>query len=175
MRLFFLSMITLLLALTIRPGPEGGLVTPSVANGPEAEEPWYSPEAEHFRPSYDRDEPNRSKQSWDQYWKWVKVFYEGNFLSQGWTARSKGLATEVKSPSGQKKLRAMLNAVGKEIALEWAKDSDIRKVNTAELLTWGKTLENAKAKDDGTGGAFHHVIDEIRAECRRKLGTRGDD
>jgi hypothetical protein len=169
MRLFFLSMIALLLALTIRPGPEGGLVTPSVANEPEADEPWYSPESEHFRPSYDQDAANRAKQSWDQYWKWVKVYYDGNILSQGWTARSKGLAADVKAPSGQRLLRAMLNAVGKEIALEWAKDNDIRKISSADLMTWAKALESAKAKDDGSGGALHRVIEEIRAECRRKL------
>jgi hypothetical protein len=168
MRLFFLSMGTLFLALTIRPDPEGGLVTPSAANEPEVDEPWYSPASEHFRPSYDQDATNRAKQTWAQYWSWVKIFYEGNILSQGWTERSKRLLADVKSASDQKKLRAMLNAVGKEIALEWAKDYNIRKISSAALLTWGKTLEKAKAKDDGSGGELRRVIDEIRAEYRRK-------
>jgi hypothetical protein len=170
MRLFLLSMGTLFLALTIRPSPEAAPVAPRVANAPDVEEPWYSPAPEHFRPSYDQDAANRAKQTWSQYWGWVKVFYEGNMLSQGWTERSKGLLADLKSASDQKRLRAMLNAAGKEIALEWAKDYNIRKVSSADLLTWGKTLEKAKARDDGSGGEFHRVIDGIRHEYRRKRG-----
>ncbi|MGP0068596.1 MAG: hypothetical protein ACLQGP_33975 [Isosphaeraceae bacterium] len=175
MRLFFLALGTLILALTIRPGPDGALVTPSVANEPEAEEPWYAPESEHFRPSYDQDAANRSKQTWSQYWSWVKVFYEGNILSQGWTDRSRGLVAELESGSEQKKLRAMLNAVGREIALEWAKDYNLRKISTANLLNWGKRLENAKAQGEGSGAELRRVIDAIRAEYRRKMGLEDDE
>ena len=82
MRIFLLSMGTLFLALTIRPSPEAAPVTPIVANEPEVDEPWYSPMAEHFRPNYDQDASNRAKQTWDQYWSWVKVFgYDGNMIS----------------------------------------------------------------------------------------------
>ncbi len=169
MRLFLLSMGTLFLALTIRPRPEAApIITPSVANEPEVEEPWYSPASEHFRPGYDQDATNRAKQTWDQYWSWVKAFYEGNLISDGWTARSKGLVADVKPASEQKKLRAMLNAAGKEIAVEWAKDYNVRKVNSADLLKWGKTLEKAKAKDDGSGAELRRVIDAIRDEYKRK-------
>jgi hypothetical protein len=172
MRIFLLSMGTLFLALTIRPGPEAAPVTPIVASEPEADEPWYSPTSEHFRPSYDQDAANRAKQTWDQYWSWVKVFYEGNLISNGWTERSKGLVADVKSASEQKTLRAMLNAAGKEIAVEWAKDYNNRKVSSADLLVWGKTLEKAKAKDDGTGTELRRMIDAIRDEHKRKRDGR---
>lgn len=170
MRLFLLSTATLLLALSIRSGPEGPLVTPSVANEPEPEQPWYAPESSDFRANYDRDASNRAKQSWADYWKWVKVFYEGNILSQGWTDRSTGLVAGVKSTSGQRKLREMLNAVGLEIAREWAKDYNIRKVGSADLLAWGKSLEQAKAKDDGTGAELRRVIEDIRIQYKKKCG-----
>jgi hypothetical protein len=170
MRLFLLSTAALLLALSIRSGPEGPLVTPSVANEPVAEEPWYAPESLDFRPTYDQDASNIAKQTWADHWKWVKAFYEGNILSQGWTDRSKGLVAGVKSASGQRKLRQMLNSVGKEIACEWAKDYNVRKVSSADLLTWGKSLEQAKAKDDGTGAELRRVIEDIRVQYKKKRG-----
>jgi hypothetical protein len=177
MRLFLLSMATLFLALTIRPGPEAAPVAPGVANEPEAEvdEPWYSPASEHFRPSYDRDTINRAEQKWEQYWSWVKVFYEGNLITNGWTERSKGLVADVRPASAQKKLRSMLNAVGKEIAGEWAKDYKSRKVSSADLLAWGKTLEKAKARDDGSGVELRRAIEAIRAERAGNDATTPDN
>jgi hypothetical protein len=62
----------------------------------------------------------------------------------------------------------MINAVGKEIAAEWAKDYNIRKVSSADLLAWGKALEKSRAKDDGSGAELRRAIDAIRAERRRK-------
>jgi hypothetical protein len=171
MRLFILSMATLFLALTIRPSPEAPPLASPVPIEPEVDEPWYAPTVEHFRPEYERDAANRAKQTWDQYWSWVKVFYEGNILSQGWTDRSKGLVADVKPAPEQKKIRAMINAVGKDIAAEWAKDYNVRKVSSADLLAWGKALEKAGAQDDGSGAELRRAIDAIRAERRGKPGT----
>ena len=64
----------------------------------------------------------------------------------------------------------MLNSVGKEIACEWAKDYNVRKVSSADLLTWGKSLEQAKAKDDGTGVELRRVIEDIRVQYKKKRG-----
>ena len=175
MRLFLLSACTLFLALTIRPGPGSALVSPSVRIEPELEEPWYSPEPEHFRPHYELDVNNRQKQSWEQYWSWVRTFYEGNLMTHGWIGRSKGLIAEIRLSADQNKLRSLLNAAGKEIALEWSKDDRVRKVGTTDLLTWGKTLEKAKAQDDGSGQVLRRVIEQIRQEYRRKqIIGRGD-
>ena len=190
MRLFLLSMAILFMALTIRPGPEIGPTAssgasetriPGIHSVPEAipttppyvfeaqmEEEWYRPSPEDFRPAYDRDATNREKQTWDEYWRWVKVFYEGNLLSYGWTARSIGLVAELKSAPEQMRVRATLNAIGKEIASEWAKDYDIRKVSSADLLTWGKILEKAKANDDKSGAELRRAIRSIRDEHLKK-------
>jgi hypothetical protein len=171
MRLFSLSMAILLLGLTIRLGP--GTV-PSGSNGarePDIDERWYTPLPEDFRPHYDRDTTNRAKQTWEQYWRWVKVFYEGNLISAGWTQRSERLVTVIKSDPEQKKLRSIINAVGKEIGAEWAKDYAVRKINSADLLAWGKKLEEAKARDDGTGGELQRTIASIRDEHRKQRGS----
>ena len=194
MRLFSLSLAILLLALTIRLGP--GTVTsmsnrseepgaaPVVAGfasasnqsesnhaeEPDRDESWYTPRSEDFRPHYDRDTTNHTKQTWSQYWSWVKVFYDGNLVSSGWTERSKGLVAVVTSDSEQKKLRATINALGKEIGAEWSKDYSVRKVSTADLLAWGKMLEKASGKDDGSGQELRHAMESIRDAHRKKQG-----
>jgi len=170
MRLFFLSLAIMFLALTIRSGPSVAPFAAAVAVEADPDEPWYAPAPEDFRPLYDRDAANRAKQSWDQYWSWIKVYYEGNWISHGWSQRAKGLIAVVKSEAGRKTVRAMLNALGKEIGGEWAKHDEVRKVGSADLLAWGKTLEKAKAIDDGTGRQLQTAIDAVRVEHRKKRG-----
>ncbi len=170
MRLFSLSLVILLLGLTVRLGPATVPTVPIGATSPDADERWYSPLPEDFRPLYDQDTANVEKQTWEQYWSWVKVFYEGNLISAGWTDRSKGLVTVVKLELEQKKLRSIINELGKEIGAEWSKDGTVRKVSSADLLAWGKMLEKAKAKDDGSGSELQRAIASIRDQHRKKWG-----
>jgi hypothetical protein len=160
----------LLLALFMRPGPAAGPAAPDrpVQRAGDAE--WYAPRAEDFRPLYDRDAANRAKQPWEQYWMWVKSFYEGTFFAQGWSDRARWLVEDVRSDVERTRLRTQLNVLGREICAEWSKDYDDRKVGSADLLTWGKMLEKAKAGDDGTGAELHRTIEEIRKDHRRKAG-----
>jgi hypothetical protein len=147
-----------------RVGPSDSVGEPIPPGG----EAWYTPTPEDFRPSYDPDTANRKKQTWDQYWSWVKVFYEGKFLFQGWTSRAQWLLDGVKSRPEQQRLRAKLNAIGTNIAREWAKDSDVSKVNTADLRAWGKVMEKARADDDGRGTEIERALEAIRIESSRK-------
>jgi hypothetical protein len=135
---------------------------------PDGGETWYTPIPKDFRRAYDPDAANRTKQTWDEYWNWVKVFYEGKLLFQGWTSRAKWLLDGVKSRPEQQRLRAKLNAMGTNIAKEWAKDSNIGKVKTADLRIWGKVMEKARADDDGRGTEIDRALDSIRVEYRRK-------
>ena len=169
MRLISLALGILILSLTIRPGPGTVSSVSTRAGEPEWDEGWYEPIPEDFRPPYDRDSTNVRKQSWDQYWRWVKVFYEGNFLSAGWTERSIGLVSDVQSAAELKKLRATINALGREISAEWSKDYAVGKVNTADLLAWGQMLQKAKAKDNGSGEEIRRTIESILPACRKRL------
>jgi hypothetical protein len=160
----------LFLALFVRPGPASGPAAPSAPGRPEGDAHWYAPLAEDFRPHYDRDAANRQKQTWEQYWIWVKSFYEGNLFAKGWSDRARWLVADVRSDVEQMRLRTELNALGRDICAEWAKGYDDRKVGSADLLTWGKMLEKAKAGDDGTGEVLHRAIEEIRKVHGRKAG-----
>jgi hypothetical protein len=151
----------LLLALFMRPEPTSGPASPARPVQAEGDTEWYAPRAEDFRPPYDRDAANRAKQPWEQHWTWVKSFYEGNLFAKGWSDRARWLVEDVRSDVARMRLRTRLNALGREICSEWAKDYDVRKVNSADLLTCGKMLEKAKAGDDGTGAELDRTIDEI--------------
>jgi hypothetical protein len=158
----------LLLALFTQPVPVSGPAAPYRPVQPAGDAAWYAPRAEDFRPLYNRDAANRAKQPWEQHWTWVKSFYEGNLFAKGWSERGRWLVEDVRSDAERMRLRTRLNALGREICAEWAKDNDIRKVNSADLLTWGKIMEKAKARDDGSGAELDRMIEEIGKVHRGK-------
>jgi hypothetical protein len=167
---FLRPALALVLALFMRPGPAPGPAVTYAPSEPHGDERWYAPMAEDFRPHYEHDVANRGKQTWVQYWSWVRSFYEGNFFAKGWGDRARWLVEGVRSDVEQKRLRAELNSLGRDICAEWAKDYDLRKIGSADLLAWGKMLEKAKAGDDGTGTELHRTIEAIRTDHRRRVG-----
>lgn len=166
---FIRPALTLLLALFMRPGPATGPAATAEPAGSPRDESWYVPRSEDFRPPYDRDLANGGKQTWEQYWGWVRLFYEGNFFTKGWNERARWLVQAVRLDAQRHRLRGRLNDLGRDICAEWSKDYDVRKVGSADLLTWGKLLEKARAAEDGTGAALHRAIDEIREHHRKKV------
>jgi hypothetical protein len=168
---FIRPTLALVLALFMRPGPVPGPAATSPSVEPQWDESWYVPQVEDFQPSYDRDVANGGKQTWEQYWGWVKSFYEGNLFTKGWNARARWLVEGVRLEGEQKRLRTRLNALGRDICAEWSKDYDVRKIGSGDLLTWGKMLEKAKARDQGDGAELRGAIDAVCADQGRKIGS----
>jgi hypothetical protein len=166
---FIRPSLALLLALFARPGPSPGPAATSTRGEPPMDAHWYAPLPADFRPHYQRDAANRSKQTWEQYWGWVKSFYAGNFFTQGWTDRATGLVEHVRPDVERSRLRTKLNTLGREICVEWAKDYDTRTIDSADLLAWGKMMEKARDRDDGTGAEIDRTLDAIRQDHRRKF------
>jgi hypothetical protein len=127
------------------------------------------PSEKEYREEYDRDAANQKKQSWDQYWGWVKSFHEGSFFVSGWTDRAKELVEGVKHGPERKKLVKEIKAFGKDLCKEWAKDSSVCKIGTSDLTRWGKMVEKAKKEDAGDGEALARAISEIRKEYQKKI------
>jgi hypothetical protein len=163
--------LALVLALFMRPGPASGPAATYAPSEPWGDAHWYAPLAEDFRPHYDHDVANRGKQTWEQYWGWVKSFYQGSFLAKGWSDRAAWLVEGVRSERERKRLQTKINSLGRDICAEWAKDYDLRKLGSADLLTWGKMLEKARARDDGNGAELHRTIETIRSDHRRKVAS----
>ena len=112
---------------------------------------------------------NQARQDWDDYWDWVKKFYEGNLFFDGWTKQSAKLLDTVTDAAAQNKLRARLNELGRAIVAEWAKDNSLRKIDTKDLRAFAKRLFDAKKKDDGWGTAIHAEIEAVHEAIHKQL------
>jgi hypothetical protein len=133
------------------------------------------PSQKDYREEYDRDASNQKKQTWDQYWAWVKSFHEGTFFVSGWTDRAKGLVDGVKPGPERKRLVEKVKEFGKDLCKEWAKDSSVCKVGTSDLTRWGKLVEEAKKADAGNGEELARVIAAIREEYKKKVNPPAED
>ncbi len=157
------------LALTINTSPCLTSVGWCRGEDPCESKEFDSPSPEDYRPEYDRDIENQKKQTWEQYWGWVKSFHEGSFFVSGWTDRAKDLVGGVKPGPQRKKLIKEANAFGNDICKEWSKDSSVCKVATADLTRWGKIIEKAKKADAGNGEELGRAIASIREEYKKKV------
>ena len=126
------------------------------------------PSQKEYREEYDRDGTNQKKQTWDQYWGWVKSFHEGTFFVSGWTDRAKELVDGVKPGPERKKLVKEIKEFGKDLCKEWAKDSSVCKVGTADLTRWGKMVEKAKKADAGDGESLGERLPRSGKSTRRR-------
>ena len=74
--------------------------------------------------------------------KWLKIFFEGNFLIPGWNDRKK----EILSAVIRKKADAerLLDQLGELIGREWARDNSVRRISTEDVRRWGQDIVRAK-------------------------------
>jgi hypothetical protein len=162
-------MTSLTLSIVLVPG--AFLISTDLCRGedPGEEREFGAPSQQEYREEYDRDALNQKKQTWPQYWGWVKSFHEGSFFVSGWTDRAKELVVGVKPGADRKKLVKEINDFGRDICKEWAKDSSVCKVGTTDLTRWGKMIEKAKKSDAGDGEELAKAIAAIRDEYKKKV------
>jgi len=122
----------------------------------------------YFKTKYKEDSDNQKKQSWDEYWNWIKRFYKGTFLTSGWFEERNNLLKNL-NENVQTKIKNRLDELGKSIAAEWAKDNNIRKIDTTNVKIWAKKLRGAKKNDRRDGKELGKAIYEIETEINLKL------
>ncbi len=84
--------------------------------------------------------------------EWFKKFYDGTVFVKGWKYHVNDMLQKV--PADEKeKIRGLLEDFGKKIGYEWAKDNNVRKIDTATLKKWGDDLRIA-------GGKSHEALIE---------------
>jgi hypothetical protein len=106
----------------------------------------YCPRAADFRPRYDEDETNQSRQSWRQYWKWIQTFYSGNLLARGWTRECEVILEQVQDSEQRIRLTARMNILGRMVVAEWAKDNAVRRIGRADIRQWRSWLRDAAGR-----------------------------
>lgn len=67
-----------------------------------------------------------------QYKDFVKKFYKGSWMADGWLEQ-----TEDAMKGGDSSVRAQMNTLGQRICGEWAKPNNVRTVTTDHLKAWG--------------------------------------
>jgi hypothetical protein len=129
----------------------------------------YAPRETDFRPAYERDEVNRKVQTWDQYWGWVVAMYSGDSFSAGWTELASVIVAAVEDDQERQDLINMLDDLGKQISMEWAKDNGVRKISTVDLRRWNAVLASVRNNEDGTGARLKAALLNIRTEVTSKM------
>jgi len=80
------------------------------------------------------------------YDKWLKTFYEGTFIIQGWNGRKDELLKNISDKKAE--AEELLNEIGDLIGREWAKENDVRKINTDNVKAWGGEIKSVKNSSD---------------------------
>lgn len=126
----------------------------------------YAPRPEDFRPHHAEDDAVRGRQDWAAYWNWVRVFYNGNLLSAGWTRECRRLLDRI-APGGRRDdLVRRFNVLGRLIAAEWAMDNQVRRLDTGDVRRWGRQLEEAARE-----GRLERVLAQVEREVDRFYHT----
>jgi hypothetical protein len=131
---------------------------------------WYTPDEDDFRREYERDRANQKLQTWIQYWSWVTTFYNGTKLYPGWSSQVRSSVGMVRSKQKQDELIMLVNELGKQIAMEWAKDKGVGRISTADLIRWSPAIMAARRAENGSGERLKEVVLKVRADVARKLG-----
>jgi hypothetical protein len=130
-----------------------------------------------FAGEYERDSCNRRRQTFEEYWGWVKnLLLEGGSGFQGWMAQADDLVAKIASDEARQRLREMLHRVGRLIAAEWAKDSACRKMYSTpwqgrpNLMELGRRLQRAMARDKGDGAEIELAVAQAEGELLAAFG-----
>jgi len=132
-----------------------------------------------FKTAYDRDSHNGTRQSFDEYWKWVKVFLvTGGAGQSGWLGQADGLTRRVRDDAARATLRDRLHTLGKTIGAEWSKEGRVRRIHSTalqgspNLAEWGRALQRSAASERGDGAALEEAIARIERDIEAALGGK---
>ena len=85
----------------------------------------------------------------DVHLSWITRFYQGTVLfPNGWNRVSERFLASIDQQDEKDKMAKRLYSLGLLIANEWAQDNDIRKVNNANVATWGGALRTSAERND---------------------------
>lgn len=97
--------------------------------------------------------------------EWYKKFQNGHLFFTGWKEICADILESLPNHE-ELKTRKLLQSMGQRIGTEWAKNNAVRKIDTADLRTWGERLR--QAKDTGSS-QLYEAVEAISVEVERKL------
>lgn len=152
-----------LLPLCLVLGACGGL-----RDSPASTWPDELPPVSYFVSAYDQDAELKDYQSLREYLSWVRSFYEGTVLyPRGWTDLSDDILRATDKPALFETRKRELGLLGRDIAAEWAKDNDIRRVDNRHLAVWGGAASRAINEEN-----VDEILDKIGDDLEKLLAAQ---
>jgi hypothetical protein len=118
-----------------------------VLHEPVTEWPDGIPARAFFVEQWQQDAVNRDIQPIEDYLLWINRFYQGFNLVPGWLQVIDRVSSRV-AVEESATVRLQLEGLGRRIGSEWAKDNQVRKLNTRMAAVWRDALIEALAQDD---------------------------
>jgi len=121
----------------------------SPSSGRSADDAWPDalPDREIFERGWRQDSTNRAIQSEEEYLLWVRRFYEGFSMNGGWLEMTSEIHSRVDAATVAR-AAPLLAGLGMRIGREWAKDNEVRRIDTHMVAVWRTALMEAIWQDD---------------------------
>ena len=108
-------------------------------------EPAYP--SEYFEAAFRADPEVVRYQTKDEYLLWVIRFYNGFNLAPGWLSLTRQVLEGLEEPY-RSEVSERIYLIGGIISSEWAKDNEVRLLDTRNVSVWGDALVEALDRDD---------------------------
>ena len=103
--------------------------------------PEQIPQQSYFKQLYREDGSNRARQSEAEYLVWVARFYEGwEMMPIGWQDISESVLVDLE-PVQYRTIDGHLDRIGAQISGEWAKDNEVRQIDSRMLSLWAGVMQ----------------------------------
>ena len=103
--------------------------------------PEQIPQQTYFQQLYKADNANQSRQSEIEYLTWVARFYEGwEMMPVGWQDISESVLVDLE-PEQYRAIDRHLDRLGAQISGEWAKDNEVRQIDSRMLSLWAGVMQ----------------------------------
>jgi hypothetical protein len=103
--------------------------------------PQELPDQGYFARIYRADADNRVLQSEKEYLTWVARFYDGwELMPMGWNDIAESVLMDLEL-SDYQRINASLTSLAVQISGEWAKDNQVRRIDSAMLSLWGGVMQ----------------------------------
>lgn len=126
------------------------------------------PAANYFVSTYEQDSLLDEYQSLDEYLYWVRSFYKGTALyPHGWSDISEDILAATEDADRSLERERRLATLGRDIAAEWAKANEIRRVDNRHLAVWSEAARRSVGEDnvDETFTKISEDLDQLLSEA----------
>ena len=122
----------------------------------------------YFVAAFEEDEMAQEYQTLDNYLLWITRFYNGYSIAPGWLNLTEQVLARLEEPQ-RSEVEERLYHLGGRIGSEWAKDNEVRLLDTGNAATWRDALIEALNQND-----LDDYMDRVEEDVERLLAGELD-